>query len=490
LLSTKASSAARVSGQSAISGLRWIGSARLITQIVTWSMTLLTVRLLQPHDYGVVATAGLFTVFANLLLDGGLSLLLVSERNLSERQLGAAFSWVMVTASVFAAGIALIAPAAALFFKTPDLTRVLQVSALQLPLGALLVVPQALLARRMHFRELALAQFVASVVQGGVTLLMAYVGAAYWALVTGILLGATIRAAMQWMVLDERPKPNLNFRDLQPVLRKGGHLLGQRITYFFTSDFDTLALGHLAGVTALGSYSLAKQLAHTALDQLSSVVNQVSVPVFAAKGELEEQILGLVQLITLVSLVVFPFFWIAGVVSQVAFPLLFGSRWEKLVVPFMAFSFVLPFRSVYTLLDSAIVGTGRVSTTFKNMLTWSAIMIPLLGISAHYGAKAAACSWILGFPFVFWFSMRRISRVFGTHLTVFLRPLAAPIALAAIACGLAEVIYVTTGERIPRLVRMILEGTAAVGCYWLLIRWCAPLQYRRAMDLVLRLVRR
>jgi teichuronic acid exporter len=490
LLSSKVSSATRESEQSAISGLRWIGSVRLITQVVTWSMTLLTVRLLQPHDYGVVATAGLFTVFANLLLDGGLSLLLVSERNLSDRQLGAAFSWIMVVASVLAAGIALVAPAAALFFKTPDLTRVLQVSALQLPLGALLVVPQALLARRMHFRALALAQFVASVTQGGVTLLMAYAGAAYWALVTGILLGATIRAVMQWAALDQRPKPNLDFRDLQPLLRKGGHLLGQRIIYFFTSDFDTFALGHLAGATVLGSYSLGKQLAHTALDQLSGIVNQVSVPVFAAKGGLEEQISGLVQLITLVSLIVFPFFWITGVVSQVAFPLFFGSRWEKMVVPFMAFSFVLPFRSVYTLLDSAIVGTGRVSTTFKNMLMWAAIMIPLLGISAHYGADAAACSWIVGFPLVFWFSMRRISRAFGVQLTVFLRPLAAPVALAAIACGSAEVIYLTTGKGIPQLARMILEGTAAVGCYWLLIRWCAPLQYGRAMDLAMRLIRR
>ena len=448
---SKADSTPQLSGQSAISGLRWIGSVRLITQLVTWSMTLFTVRLLQPHDYGVVATAGLFTVFANLLLDGGLSLLLISERNLSDRQLGAAFSWVLIGASVLGALIISMAPLAALFFRTPDLTRVLQVSALQLPLWALLVVPQAMLTRTMHFREIALAQFVASVVQGAMTLLLAYAGAAYWSLVVGMMVGATVRTVMQWAAVSERPKPNLHFRDLQPLLRRGSHLLGQRITYFFTADFDTLVLGRLAGPTALGSYSLAKTLAHTALDQLSGVVNQVSVPVFAGKREVGEQISGLLQLITLVSLVVFPFFWIAGVLSQVAFPLLFGVRWEKLVVPFMAFSFVLPFRSVYTLLDSAIVGTGRVSTTFKNMLTWSAIMIPLLLFSAHYGANAAACSWILGFPLVFWLSMRRISRAFTTDLRTLMRPLLAPVLFAAAASLLAEAIFLGTSGRIPAI---------------------------------------
>ena len=463
---------------------------RLLTQLITWSMTLVTVRLLQPHDYGVVATAGLFTIFANLLLDGGLSMLLVSERNLSSRQVGAAFSWVLIVSCALAGLIVLAAPLAGRFFKTADLIRVLQVSALQLPLGALLVVPQALLTRAMRFREIAIAQFVASLVQGAVTLLLAYWGSAYWALVTGILVGASLRAAMQWIQVQDRPKPNLDFQDLRPLLRKGTHLLGQRIVYFVTGDFDTLTLGRLAGPAALGSYSLAKTLAHTALDQLAGVVNNVSVPVFAGKHEVAEQVAGLVKLVTIVSILVFPFFWIAGVMSQVAFPILFGPRWAKMVIPFMAFSFVLPFRSVYTLLDSAIVGTGRVSTTFKNMLTWAAVMIPLLLFSARYGANAAACSWIVGFPIVFWFSMRRIIRAFRTDLRTLMRPIVAPMLFAALSCVLAEAIFLGTSERLPQVAQLGLGGVAALGCYWAVTRWCAPDRYREAMQMILRIAGR
>ena len=478
------------SGQSAVSGLRWIASARLLTQLMTWSMTLVTVRLLEPHDYGVVATAGLFTIFANLVLDGGLSMLLVSERNLSARQVGAAFSWVLIASCALAGLIVLGSPLAARFFKNPELTRVLQVTALQLPLWALLVVPQALLTRAMCFREIAIAQFVASLVQGAVTLLLAYCGGAYWALVTGILVGASLRAAIQWIQVKEPPKPNLDFRGLRPLLRKGTHLLGQRIVYFITGDFDTLTLGRLAGPAALGSYSLAKTLAHTALDQLAGVVNNVSVPVFAAKYDLAEQIAGLVKLVTIVSVLVFPFFWIAGVVSQVAFPILFGPRWAKLIIPFMAFSFVLPFRSIYTLLDSAIVGTGGVSTTFKNMLTWAAVMIPLLLFSARYGANAAACSWIVGFPLVFWFSMRRISRAFHADLRTLVRPILAPMLFAALACVLAQVTFLGTSDRLPAIAQLAIGAVAALGCYWALTRWCTPGRYREAMQMILRVAGR
>jgi teichuronic acid exporter len=452
-------------------------------------MTLLTVRLLQPHDYGVVATAGLFTIFAYLLLDGGLSLLLVSERNLSPRLLGAAFSWVLVASLVLAAVIAAAAPLAAAFFRTPALTLVLQISALQLPLGALLVVPQALMARAMRFRELAVAQFSGSVLQGAATLLMAYEGAAYWSLVTGILVGAAVRAVLQWLWVGERPVPNLAFGELRPLLRKGSHLLGQRIIYFFTGDFDTLVLGRLAGPTALGSYSLAKTLAHTALDQLSGVVNQVSVPVFAGKRDIHAEVAGLVQLITIVSIVVFPFFWVGGVLSQVAFPLLFGARWEKLVVPFMAFTFVLPLRSVYTLLDSAIVGTGRVSTTFKNMVTWAAVMMPLLLVAARYGANAAACSWVIGFPLVFLMSMHRIARAFAVELRSLLKPMGIPILCAAIACALAELTGLAVANT-PAVVRLMLEAAIAAACYWALTRQLAPVQYRQVTQMLTRLIGR
>jgi teichuronic acid exporter len=452
-------------------------------------MTLLTVRLLQPHDYGVVATAGLFTIFAYLLLDGGLSLLLVSERNLSSRQLGAAFSWVMIAALVLAAAIAAAAPLAAEFFRTPALTRVLQVSALQLPLGALLVVPQALLSRAMRFRELAVAQFSGSVLQGAATLMMAYEGAAYWSLVTGIIVGAAVRAGLQWFWVRDRPAPNLAFGELRALLRKGSHLLGQRIIYFFTGDFDTLVLGRLAGPTALGSYSLAKTLAHTALDQLSGVVNQVSVPVFAGKRDIHAEVAGLVQLITIVSIVVFPFFWVGGVLSQVAFPLLFGARWEKLVVPFMAFTFVLPLRSVYTLLDSAIVGTGRVSTTFKNMVTWAAVMMPLLLVAARYGANAAALSWVLGFPLVFLMSMHRIARAFAVDLRSLLKPMGIPILCAAVGCALAELTELAA-VNVPALVRLVLEAGIAAAAYWALARQLAPVQYHQVIQMLTRLLGR
>jgi teichuronic acid exporter len=474
-----------------VSGLRWIGFSRIVGQVLTWAMTLVTVRLLSPQDYGIIATSGLFTVFASLLLDGGLSLVLVSQRDLSDREAGAAFTWVMLVAVGLGAVTVAVAPLAAMFFHTPALTRLLQVAALQLPLWGLLVVPQALLARDRRFRESALTLLVGSVIQGAATLTLAYAGAAYWALLFGTMIGTGVRAVAQIVCLRGMPAPNLHLGALRPLWRKSAHMLGQRILYFFTSDFDIFVLGRSVGPRALGSYSLAKVLAHSALDQVSGVVSQVSVPVFAGKGDdVRVQLDGVLFLISATAVVMFPLFWLMGVLAPTALPLLFGTRWANLVVPFMAFTFVLPVRSVYALLDYAVVGTGRVSITFKNMATWAAIMAPLLLVAAHFGPNAAAGAWVIGFPLVFWLSMRRVARAFATGVGVLLRPMAAPLTWAAASCAIVELAALELQNHLVPVAQLTLEGVIAAACYWALMRRFARPQFDQVLQLALRVVGR
>jgi teichuronic acid exporter len=484
---------------SAMHGLRWIGTARVFAQLVTWGLTAFTVRLLEPRDYGIVATSGLFTVLAGLLLDGGLSVVLITRRETSARVEGAAVTGVFLFSVILAALIVAIAPAGGAFFHSVAVVDVLRISALQLPLTALTVVPSALLAKQMKFREMALAQSLASVIQGVATLGMAYAGAAYWSLIWGTLLGISIRAAAMWVSLTNKPIPNFDLRALRPFWLSGSQMVGQRVVWFVTADFDTFLLGRIGGPIVLGAYSLAKTLSHSILDQLSGIVTQVSMPAFAAKADnVEAQISGLVLVISAASALVFPLFWLMGVISQVAFPLLFGARWASLVVPFMAFTCILPLRSVYALLDSAIVGTGRVSTTLKNMLTWSCIMIPLMLIVGYGSAQLAgnlvanaiALTWVGGFPLVFWFATRRIATAFNTDVKLLLAPIAPPALCAAASCVVVELAHLEMRHNLIPIAQVALEILLGGACYWVLMRQCARAQYDVVFGLTRRLLLR
>jgi teichuronic acid exporter len=470
--------------QHAVRGLRLVGSARLFSQCVTWGLTVFTVRLLQPRDYGLVATAGLFTVLATLITDGGLGEILVFRRDLSARVQGAAVVGGMILSSLLAAFIALAAPVGASFFRNPALVDVLRVAALQLPLSAVAIVPYALLSKEMRYGTIAVILASASVLQGFATLAMAYTGEGYWSLIYGTLFGSAMRGCALWIAVKERPPWNWRLWELRPVLRDSFHMVGQRLLFFFSADFDTFIVSRLNGVVALGPYSLAKTLSHAALDQISAAVNQITLPAFAAKaGDHEAQMGALKVVISTAATVVFPLFWFAGVMSPVAFPLVFGPRWNALIFPFMAFTVLLPLRTIYALLGSVVVGTGNTAITFKNMIVWASVMPPILLVGAIFGPRMVAVAWVIGFPFVFLSAMRRISRTFGISLLELLRPLRMPALCSAATAAAVEVLALSFASRIPPLVLLAMQLLLAAGLYWALLVRFGRVQYDQATRL-------
>jgi PST family polysaccharide transporter len=472
----------------AIRGLRWVAAGRIVTQVITWSMTIITVRFLHPEDYGVIATAGLFTVLAMLLLDGGLGILLVTQRDLSNRAQGAVITATLMTATVLGIIIALLAPIGSWFFRSDALTAVLLVSAIYMPLAALAVVPTALLTKSMQFRSIAISQTFASIAQGTVSLALAVAGIGYWALIIGNFVGTALRVFLLWRALETKVTPNMELGLVRPLVRSSGHMVGTRLIYFVANDFDTFLISRIGGVAMAGPYSLAKQLCHSALDQMSAIVNQVLLPVFASKTDRASQVDGLSQVISITATLMFPFFWMLAVVSRVVLPLIFGSRWAGLIVPFVAFSLVLPLRCIYAFLDTAVMSTGRTGTTFRNMAVWAGIMMPLILIGALIDVRYVGIAWVIGFPLVYLVAVRRISAVLSIGTFTLLRSMVVPMLCAALSC-LAMLGFSTAAE-LPPVPMLVGEMAIVLTVYWLLMWRFARSHHDQVIGLARRFIGR
>ncbi len=475
-------------------GLRHIGSARLVTQLVTWGFTAVTIHLLQPRDYGLIAMAGIVTTLAQLLMDGGLSEVLIGQRELPAALQGAAISAVLLVSAALATIVIGIAPPVSMFFRSPPLRAILDVSAFYLPLAALEVVPMACLSKLMRFDRIALAQTIGSVVQGASTLGLAYAGEGYWALIIGNFIGTGLRIGLLWLSLERKPVPNLRLSILRPLMRNSGHMIGQRLTYFSIDNFDIFLLSRFGGPIVLGPYSVARTLSYSALNQISGIVNQVAVPAFAAKPDTDEQLRGMLFVISLAAATLFPLFWIMSVASPIGLPLVFGTRWNKLVVPFLAFTAVLPLRGIYALVNASLVGTGRTGTTFRNTLIWAAIIIPLMLLGLAKGANGVALSWTVGFPFVFYVTARRIARDLSTRVATLLKPMLIPAICAGASAVIAEAAVLCAanhvgGSHVARFALVASQCLLAGVCYWLLLRTLGRAQHDHTLTIIRRLAR-
>jgi hypothetical protein len=151
---------------------------------------------------------------------------------------------------------------------------------------------------------------------------------------------------------------------------------------------------------------------------------------------------------------------------------------------------MLPLRTVYALVDTAVIGTGNTSTTFKNMIVWASIMMPLLLFGAIFGARGEAVAWVIGFPLVFVSAMHRISRRFGATLGDILRPLLAPAACAASTAAVIEILALFLGPMLPPIVLLAIEVTLAAGLYLLLMVRFGRRHYDQVTGLALQLLGR
>ena len=133
--------------QTALTGARWALASRIGLQLVTWPITIVVMRLLEPGDYGVFAIALLFTGLIALFSELGLGVALVQARTVDEPMARAASTLVLMLNGAVALAIVGVAPWVADVYDAPDVTLVMWVLTLELLFGALAVVPQALLER-------------------------------------------------------------------------------------------------------------------------------------------------------------------------------------------------------------------------------------------------------------------------------------------------------------------------------------------------------
>src|SRR4051794_40860012 len=74
-----------------LNGLLWTGGTRLLSQIFTWAVTIVVLRLLTPSDYGLLAMAMVFIGFLTLMASAGLGPALIQATEISDRTLRQVF---------------------------------------------------------------------------------------------------------------------------------------------------------------------------------------------------------------------------------------------------------------------------------------------------------------------------------------------------------------------------------------------------------------
>jgi O-antigen/teichoic acid export membrane protein len=291
----------------------------------------------------------------------------------------------------------LAAPLIAGLMSIPELESVVRLLALVVPAGAFAMLCEALLARAMRTREIALRSLISFVVSAfGVAIPMAYAGFSYWALIamhaTEAVVGALALgfSARKFIV---RPGFDLRaFRELWPM--SIGFTLNQPFVYL-SNNADKILIGRLLGPEFLGLYTRASFLTTTLINAFGDVARTSIFPAMAlARNDNARLQRGLIKSLFLLASLTFPASAFCVVFAEEIVGILLGPRWETAVIPFALLSFAMYFKLGWRTCFALFQGKGKPYYLTVIQLINALVVIGGVLVAIPYGFMAT-CTAVL-----------------------------------------------------------------------------------------------
>jgi teichuronic acid exporter len=460
----------------ALSGFRWTASVRMLSQLMTWTMTLVVIRLLAPADYGLLAMATVFVTFLAMFAELGLGAAVVQKAEVDQQLLKRTFGLVLILHLSLAALMNMAAPTIGVFYGEPRVVGVIRALSLQFVIAGFAVVPDAQLQRQMEFKNRSLLELTSAILASLTTLGLAYMGAGVWSLVVGSLLAQLYKTIGLNVLSPFVYWPDFSMQGMQSLLQFGRHFTAVQVLWLFLSQVDVLIAAKWLGNELLGFYSVAMHLASLPSQRLSGLVNQVAFPVFSRmqhdKGRVSDSVLLGTRVL---SFFAFPVLWGISSVAAEIIALALGEKWAASALPLQILALIIPLRMLGNFIGTAIQGIGRSDILLK-IVAGSALMTPtafVIGVSV--GELLGLClAWLVLAPLVFLQSMVLSLPALNMGVRQVLRAILPAVLASAVMYGtvaLARHVIDSGLDDSWRLLVLVVVGALAYGtASWLINR--------------------
>jgi PST family polysaccharide transporter len=376
-------------------------SGAFVTLLTQWLKFLLHVgslyvlaRILTPGDFGLI---GMVTAVTGLILhfkDMGLSMATVQRDQVSHAQVSTLFWINVVLSGAIALITALVAPLIAKFYDEPRLTWIALALAGGIFVSGFALQHVALLSRQMRFRTLAVVEVTSQAAAVAAALILAVMGAGYWALVAQQLVLAGAFVAGVWIASPWRPGPPGRGSGVRPMLRFGGNLTGFGIVNYFARHLDDVLIGRVWGAESLGLYAKAYGLLLMPLRQINAPVSQIAVPTLSRLQDQPARFRRYyLEALRLIALACMPLIALLWVLSREIVLLVLGPQWTGAAELFSIMAvaaFVQPVLNTSGWVYVSLGQTGR-------MARWGALFALLYCLSfvagLPWGARGVALAY-------------------------------------------------------------------------------------------------
>ncbi|WP_333483333.1 lipopolysaccharide biosynthesis protein [Arthrobacter sp. CAN_A1] len=409
-----------------MSGVRWSLLAVLARQSFQILCAIVIARILGPESYGIVSVASIYIVFVTLLLDQGLSAALVQRPNLSLRAPGAVFTLNLLMAFAIGGATWAAAPLLADFFRVGELTLVLQILALAVPIKAIGIAPRAMLSRGLQFRGIAVSDISGAATGAALGIGAALLGAGYFSVIYQVV-ATDLIVGIILLVCSRGPWPNYHLGEVRPLLAFSLGVFATNGLAYFSRNVDNILVGRFLGVTSLSLYSMAYRILVVPVQLVGQTVNRVMFPAFSRiAGNLDLVAENLKKSMQILSMVVIPAMaFVACSASPLVF-LVLGSEWSGAAALISVLAIGGARETIFYITPSLMKGLGRSGLNLRYEIFATTLQVAGIVIGLQFGllwvAVGYTCAGFLLVPVLLVIQSRLCGATVGQQLRIIWPP--------------------------------------------------------------------
>jgi O-antigen/teichoic acid export membrane protein len=457
--------------KSVFSGVKWTALSAAVGAVFQIGQMIVLAYFLSPAEYGVWGILNVLIGFSQYFVDLGVSNAIIHYQDIDEEELSSLY-WlnVMAGAALFLI-LSLSAPGVAAFYQTESLRVFIPLIALTFVLMPFGQQHQMLLQKEMRFKAISLIEIVTRAIGFTACIILLMEGQRLYAVIYSVLLSTGLMSVLLIRFhTAHRPRLIFKIHKIKKFLKFGSFQVMNGTLNYFNLQIDSLLIGRLLSMEALGFYTLGKNIALRILSLINPIVTRVTFPLMA-KAQNDADLLKDTYLKTIAHLgtVNFPLYFFLVFFAEPVVLLLFGPKWLPAVPVLQILCVWAAFRSMSNPVGTLVLAKGRADWEFY----WSLVLFLIVPVAIYLGSLGGIMGvcWsriILQFALMvptWFFLLRPLSQISFTeyYSTIFK---AAVLALAA-ALGA----YVLT--RIFRVTGWMVVMTGVmthIGLYFVLVK--------------------
>lgn len=343
------------------SGMLWATFGTLASKFASLGAQLVLGWVLGKEDFALYAIAISWSTIILALRNGGTQRLLIQQGSRYEECATVFFKIALLFNGLGFLLLALAAPALSSLYDSPELTMMLWIIALSLPLNTAGMVFQAKLSSDLNFQKLTQLNIWSAILRHGSMAAFALMGLGAISFVLPLIVIVLFETIGGWYLVGTWP-PNrpLTWQGMRVVLRDSRWIMLTTLAGILAINGDYLAISLLQSKETLGIYYFGFQLTFSMAILFTNGVEAVMMPTFSRLDYDQERqkiaFFKAVRVLTIgATLTCFALF--IGASSLVHG--LWGGKWDSAITVVQLLALSLPIKMVMPLCRSLMEGRGE-----------------------------------------------------------------------------------------------------------------------------------